>query len=241
MIKKQLVKCIPLVLVFASTVATADLQKGIDAANVGDFETALFEFNYLVKNNYPPAMYQLGQLYENGTGVARDYKKAAELYTKAADMDEVDAMFSLGVLYHHGDGVTKNLSKALELYTQAASKGLAAAQFNLGTMYSNGVGVTQDYINAKQWYMKAAAQNYASAQFNLALMYAEGQGVEKSDEMSFIWNSIAEFNGYKDATHSRRLDERKMSPSQVESATEKANEMYQKILDGKFYSDDRRI
>ena len=53
-------------MVFISFFTKADLQKGIDAANEGDFETALFHFNYLVENNYGPAMYHLGQMHEFG-------------------------------------------------------------------------------------------------------------------------------------------------------------------------------
>lgn len=224
-----------------SSATFADLQRGIDAANVGDFDVALKEFNYLVDNNYPPAMYQLGLLYANGHGVNRDYRKAFVLFQNAAKEGEVDAMFSLAVQYQHGDGVHKNLEESVKWFTKAADKGLAAAQFNLGTMYSNGLGVQQDFIKAKDWYLKAAAQNFARAQFNLALMYFEGMGVDKNIEMSFVWNSIAEFNGYKHASHSRKLDERKMSPSQIKHATDKANTMYQQILNGKFFSDTRRI
>lgn len=238
---KYTFKSLIISLFFITFLAKADLQQGIDAANEGDFETALFHFNYLVQNNYGPAMYHLGQMHEFGYGIPRDPKKASEIYEKGAKLGEADAMFALATLYEDGKGVKKDLQKAASLYEQSAKKGLAPAQFNLGVMYANGTGVIQDFFQAKEWYTKAAAQNYAAAQFNLALLYFEGQGVDKSLEMSFIWNSIAEFNGHKDASHSRKLDERKMSPSQVEEATEKANVLYQKILTGKYYGDDRRI
>ncbi|WP_372769522.1 tetratricopeptide repeat protein [Pseudoalteromonas sp.] len=238
---RHTVKTLIISLFFITFFVRADLQKGIDAANEGDFETALFHFNYLVQNNYGPAMYHLGQMYEFGYGIPRDPKKASEIYEKGAALGEEDAIFALGTLYQYGKGVDKDLQKAVSLYEQSAQKGLAAAQFNLGVMYANGTGVIQDFFQAKSWYTKAAAQNYAAAQFNLALLYFEGQGVDKNLEMSFIWNSVAEFNGHKDASHSRKLDERKMSPSQVKDAKEKANELYQKILAGKYYGDERRI
>ena len=168
-------------------------------------------------------------------------KEQQNCMLKGVKLGEADAMFALATLYQDGKGVKKDLQKAVSLYESSAKKGLAAAQFNLGVMYANGTGVIQDFYAAKDWYTKAAAQNYAAAQFNLALLYFEGQGVDKSVEMSFIWNTVAEFNGHKDASHSRKLDERKMSPSQVKEASEKANELYQKILAGKYYGDDRRI
>ncbi len=222
-----------------SPTSKADLQRGIDAANVGDFEVAVREFKYLAENNYAPGQYHLAELYERGLGVPKNVYRAAELYKKAAEQDYVDAMFSLAVMYQEGIGVKQDLSTAVSWFTKAAEKGLAAAQFNLGVMYSNGIGVVQDYITAMDWYMKAAAQNYTLAQFNMALMYFHGHGTAKSLEKSYIWNTIAEYNGNDDASKSRKLDERNMSPSQIKAAKEKADEIYSRILAGKYYGDNR--
>jgi hypothetical protein len=62
----------------------ADLQKGINAANNGDFETAIHEFQYLVDLDYPSGMYHLAELYSRGLGVPKDQQKAIELYDSAA-------------------------------------------------------------------------------------------------------------------------------------------------------------
>ncbi|EAR30528.1 putative secreted protein with protein prenylyltransferase domain [Pseudoalteromonas tunicata D2] len=223
-----------------STTTFADLQKGIDAANIGDFETAKAEFEYLAQNNYAPGIYYLADLYANGHGVARDYNQAVLLYEQAVKLGYEDAMFALAVLYQDGKGVKVDSSKAAELFTQAAKKGVVAAQFNLGVLYTNGIGVAKDYELAIDWYTKAAAQNYTLAQFNLALMHFEGLGTPKSISKSYIWNTIAEFNGNKDASQSRKLDERKLSPSEIKLAKEKAEEIYQQIVAGK-YVDGRRI
>lgn len=223
--------------------AYAGLEEGINAANIGDFETALREFNYLNDMNYAPGTYELGKLYEQGFGVTKNPHKAAELYQKAVDLNLGDAMFALAVMYQEGKGVKLDKQRAVELFKQAAHKGLAAAQFNLGVMYTNGDGVLRDYRAAIKWYYKAAEQNYSLAQFNLALMYYDGLGVEKSVEKSYIWNSIAEYNGNKEASKSRRLDEKKMLPDEIEAAKEKADAIYGKILKGEYtyIPDNRRI
>ncbi len=239
MILKRLKLIIAISSLFSS-LSFADLQAGIDAANVGDFETAKKEFEYLVKHDYAPGMYHLAELYAKGLGMPRDSKKAAELYQKASDLGYEDAMFSLAIMYQHGEGVAMDLQKTVSLLTMAGNKGVAAAQFNLGVMYTNGQGVNKDYYAAVDWYTKAAALNYTLAQFNLALMYFEGLGTEQSNEMSYVWNTIAEYNGNKLATKSRQLDEKKLSPSQIKIAKEKANEIYLKIKAGK-YIGDRRI
>lgn len=218
----------------------ADLQKGINAANNGDFETAINEFQYLVDHDYPSGMYHLAELYSRGLGVPKDQQKAIELFERASKQDFTDATFALAVIYKYGNGVKSNATKSLDLFTIAAEKGMAAAQYNLGVMFTNGEGTRQNYHTAVKWYTKSAAQNYTLAQFNLALMYYEGLGVDKSIEMSYIWNTIAEYNGNDQASKSRMLDEKKLSPSQIELAKEKADSMYYKIKDGKYFGE-RRI
>jgi TPR repeat protein len=74
------------------------------------------------------SMRHLGLAYQDGFGVARDYAKAREWYTKAADKGNVDAMFSLGVLYANGVGVAQDYAKAREWYEKAAGKGNASAK-----------------------------------------------------------------------------------------------------------------
>lgn len=221
--------------------ASAGLEEGIAAANIGDFERAYKEFKFLADLGYGPGIYQLGQMYESGHGVIKNQRKAAELYEQAVKKNNADAMFSLAVMHEEGRGVKADLQRAVELYKAAGKKGLAAAQFNLGVMYTNGEGVLKDYNTAVDWYRKAAAQNYTLAQFNLALMYYNGQGVQKNIEKSYIWNTIAEFNGNDDASTSRKLDERKLMPDQIKEAKAKANEIYEKILAGTYAGEGRRI
>jgi hypothetical protein len=239
MIFRQL-KYTILAVAFLSVPVFADLQKGINAANSGDFETALSEFQYLVEHDYAPGMYHLAELYSRGLGVPKDQQKAIQLYQDASARDFTDATFALAVIYKDGNGVKTNLTKSLDLFTLAAEKGMSVAQYNLGVMYTNGEGTRKNYHTAVKWYIKSAAQNYTLAQFNLALMYFEGLGVNKSIEMSYIWNSIAEYNGNKQASQSRMLDEKKLSPSQIKLAKDKASSMYYKIKEGK-YNGGRRI
>ncbi|CAM4193509.1 tetratricopeptide repeat protein [Pseudoalteromonas byunsanensis] len=214
--------------------SSATLEQGIEAANSGQFEVALKEFQYLADMGYGPGIYELAKMYQGGYGVSKDIHKAAKLFQDAVNTGVADAMFSLAVMYENGEGVKQDKQKAVELYTRAAKKNLAAAQFNLGVMYTNGDGVIKDYHTAMDWYEKAAASNYTLAQFNLALMYYQGLGVSKNIEKSYIWNTVAEYNGSRQAAKSRQLDEQQLSPSQIERATEKANDIYYKIQERKY-------
>ena len=77
-------------------------------------------------------------MYQNGRGVTKDYKKAVEWYTKAAEQGNAQGQFNLGYMYRNGKGVTKDDKKAVEWYTKSAEQGNAHGQNNLGYMYENG-------------------------------------------------------------------------------------------------------
>jgi len=207
-----------------------DLEKGIYELNRGEFKAAIAQFRPLVSEGYAPAQYQMALVYQHGYSVPKDGMKAFELFTLSAEQNYPDAQFELALLYSAGKLVKKDLKKAFELTHKAAQSGLPYAQFNLAVMYANGAGVKQDDFKASRWYKNAANQNYALAQFNLALLYSEGKGVEKSTDLSYIWNTIAAWNGYPNAEKSRLMDERELSVRKIEENIEKANKTYRNII-----------
>ena len=206
-----------------------DLEQGIYELNRGEFKAAIEQFRPLVNEGYAPAQYQMALVYLNGYSVPKDSMKALELFQLSAAQNYPDSQFELALIYSEGKLVKKDLKKSFELSKKAAQKGLSSAQFNLGVMYANGIGVDQDDFKASRWYKSAADQNYALAQYNLALLYSEGKGVEKSTELSYVWNTIASWNGYPNAEKSRLMDERDLSKLKIENSIEKANDIYQKI------------
>lgn len=206
-----------------------DLQLGIYELNRGEFKQAIAEFEPLVEEGFAPAQYQMALIYQHGYGLPKDGMKSLALYQLAAKQNYPDAQFELALIYTEGKLVKKDLTMAYELTKKAAQKGLASAQFNLAVMYANGEGTKQDIFKASRWYKNAAQQNYALAQYNLALLYSEGKGVEHSQELSYIWNTIASWNGYPNAETSRIIDERGMTAKEMELAQQQANQIYQKI------------
>ncbi len=211
----------------------SDLEQGIYELNRGEFKAAIEQFRPLVAEGYAPAQYQMAKIYQQGYSVPKDGMRALELFELSAAQNYPDAQFELALLYTEGKLVKKDLKTAFELTHKAAKKGLASAQFNLGVMYANGEGVKQDNFKASRWYQSAADQNYVLAQYNLALLYSEGKGVEKSTEMSYVWNTIASWNGYENAEKSRLMDERDLARStsykNIEANKEKATAIYHKI------------
>jgi TPR repeat protein len=136
-----------LVAVAAFAVLTTRAQQtGIDAA-------------LLAKANGGDAAAQVavGESYAAGTGVARDYKLAAEWYQKAADKGDIAGQLHLAALYRDGGkGFERDMTRAAEWYSKAAEQGDVGAQGMMGTLYSMGQGVEQNYAEAYYWLDLAA-------------------------------------------------------------------------------------
>jgi TPR repeat protein len=99
----------------------------------------------------------LGDLYDSGRGVRRDYAQAALWYRKAAEQGDADAQDSLGYLYHKGQGVPQDDAQAATWSRKAAEQGDAEAQWLLGGLYLNGQGVPRNYAEAYFWLDLAVA------------------------------------------------------------------------------------
>ena len=62
-------------------------------------------------------------MYDNGQGVAQDYKAAAKWYTLSAEQGNASAQYNLGVMYDNGQGVAQDYVKAHMWYNIAAIDG----------------------------------------------------------------------------------------------------------------------
>ena len=62
------------------------------------------------------AQCNLGDMYADGRGVAKDEARAAELYQAAADQGHAGAQYNLGFSYANGRGVAKDEARAVQLF-----------------------------------------------------------------------------------------------------------------------------
>ena len=152
-----------ILLASVSVCSAQDFDKGLAAAQKGDFATALKEWRPLAEQGNADAQFNLGLMYDNGQGVTQDYKEAARLYGLAAAQGNAKAQLNLGFMYGNGQGVTQDYKEAARLYGLAAAQGDADAQYNLGLMYGNGQGVIQDNVYAHMWWNIAASSGSESA------------------------------------------------------------------------------
>ena len=87
---------------------SADFNKGLTAAQSGDFATALKEWKPLAEKGDVDAQTNLGLMYQNGWGVPQDDKEAVYWYKLAAEQEHAKAQYNLGVMYALGEGVIKD-------------------------------------------------------------------------------------------------------------------------------------
>ena len=130
---------------------SADFNKGLTAAQSGDFATALKEWKPLAEEGNAVAQNNLGLMYHNGWGVPQDYKEAVYWYRLAVEQGYAIAQYNLGLMYEKGKGVPQDYEEAVRWYQLAAEQGHSKAQGNLGVMYAFGNGVIKDYVYAHMW------------------------------------------------------------------------------------------
>ena len=94
--------------------STEDFQKGLDAAQSGDHETALKEWRPLAEQGDVIAQFTLGLMYADGEGVVEDDKEAVKWYRLAAEQGFIEAQYSLGNMYAAGEGVIQDDKEAVK-------------------------------------------------------------------------------------------------------------------------------
>ena len=147
------------------------------------------------------AQYRFAENYHNGKVLTKDYQRALDLFTRAADSGLTQANFKLGLINHYGQGKAKDLSEAYTYYEKAAMHHSPEAQFNLGLMNRYGLGRNKDQYKAYEWFSKSAKDQttldinqcqitvagVTEAQFNLAQMHHYGIGTIKDITLAAQW------------------------------------------------------
>lgn len=73
----------------------------------------------------------IGNFYENGIGVEKNYSKMLECYEKVAKLGDGCGLKNLGICYEKGLGVKKDYSKAIEYYEKSSEVGFEVAKILL--------------------------------------------------------------------------------------------------------------
>jgi len=142
-------------LALATAVWGGDSQKGLDAYNSMDYDTALAVWQPLADSGDAGSQYGLGMMYGNGFGVSMDDALALKWYSLAADQGHAGAQCNLAVMYQNGWGVPLNEEEATRYYMLAAEQGIPAAMTALGRHFAMDYSEAYDPVQAYKWFSLA--------------------------------------------------------------------------------------
>ncbi len=112
----------------------ADFQAGLEAADRGDYRTAVKEFQLSAERGDVKARYSLGVMYQLGLGVPQDDHEAVHWYRLAADQGGAVAQYNLGEMYAEANGMPQDYIQANMLLTLSAKQGYEPAKELLETL-----------------------------------------------------------------------------------------------------------
>ena len=130
--------------------------------------TDVRQFEFACSTGNATACYELGVMYRNGAGVARNDARAASLFQTACQSGKAAGCYDLGVLYLAGEGVARDDVRAAKLFQTACDGGDGGGCNNIGALYARGQGVARDELRAVKLYERACAAGYALGCTNLA-------------------------------------------------------------------------
>jgi TPR repeat protein len=139
-------------------------DSGVAAYDAGDYQQA-FKIWWDLRYEDLAAMRNLALMLRKGQGVAKDPKKAEELYQRAAEAGLPTAQADLADMLLKGEAGPPDLPSALPLLEAAAAANHPAAQFQLGELYETGAPplVPQNLEVARQLYAAAAGHGMKEA------------------------------------------------------------------------------
>jgi TPR repeat protein len=139
-------------------------DSGVVAYDAGDYPKA-FKIWWGLRDEDLAAMRNLAMMLRKGQGVAKDPKKAQELYQRAAEAGLPTAQADLADMFLKGEAGPPDLASALPLLEAAAAANHPVAQFQLGELYETGAPplVPQNLEVARQLYTAAAGHGMKEA------------------------------------------------------------------------------
>lgn len=181
----------------------------------------------------------LADLYRTGYGTPDkkpDLKKAVELYTKAAAMNDLPALNQLAKLYAAGaPGFPKDMKKARELQKQFALRGIASienAPYYRGyfeRLINSGAAIPEVELDQLWKTLNAAVKN-PDACYYLAKFYQSGTqlGIRPDPQLANLFFNLALNGSYRKQALSELEDFYKVSSKEIRSDAEIADR-YQKL------------
>jgi TPR repeat protein len=156
----------------------------------------------------PSALWQLGNMYENGEGVPQDKAKAFGYFAQIADQhaDAAPSGFEGDIVGHsfvkmgeyYAEGlpeadIPKDEGESLRLILYAATYFADAdAQFRVGLAYQNEDELGDNPLQSARWLKLAAEKGHPAAEARLGdLMFNGAGGVQANPVRGLMWLTVA--------------------------------------------------
>lgn len=156
-------------------------------------------FRMAADQGYPPALHNLGVLYERGmAGLQSDMAVARSWYERAAALDYGPSMGVLGGMYLEGTGGPADLVEAFRILDSGVRLGDRTAFEWLAYAHVQGLGTDPDLAEARRNYEIAAVMGSAFAQNAYGEMLERGEGgpQDLNLAMTFYRRAIAGDEAY---------------------------------------------
>jgi TPR repeat protein len=127
-------------------------------------QDAVHSYRASAAKNHGPALYRLGELYQQGTRVPRNPKKAFRLFLKAGESGVVPAQVAAALMVIDGDFSVDDCPDCMSWLRNAADRGHGAAQLEMGRLTLRGdIPATDPIEEALDWFQSAANGGYSEA------------------------------------------------------------------------------
>lgn len=144
--------------------ATEAYARARAAYDAGDYAGAVEHWRRAAEMGHAAAAFRLGEMHEEGRGVAQEDARAAEWYRRAAERGSERAQFNLAHMYANGKGVSRDQDEAAKWYRRSAERGNPHAQYALGLIQYRGEAVERDLVEAWAW-LTVAVHNFGPGRF----------------------------------------------------------------------------
>lgn len=177
-------------------------KKGDEAFSRNNNAEALKWYRKAAEKGYAPAQYDVGRMYSNGFGVAKNKSEAVRWYRMAAEQGDKDGIYWLAFCYKNGQGVAKDSAEAVRWYRKGAENGDTSSMISFAIMCYKGDGIPKDYSEAYKWFSRVSQiKDSDDADFYLGLMYEFGNGVpmDKAEAKRRYQKIVAGGGGWRNA------------------------------------------
>lgn len=164
----------------------------------------------------------LGNWYEAGEVIPKDYLQATQAYEKGAKLGDAFSMYHIAQMLRYGRGYAKDNQNAFKWMKAAADLGNTDAQVEVGYMYEKAIGTLQDFGEAFKYYFASAIHENSMGQFNVGMAYKLGHGVDENKVLAHLWFNLSANSGFNSAKKEVDFLTEKMSTAELSEAHKKA-------------------